>query len=69
VPPFTVYAPTSLRRKVEIPPEKAIVIQERVLARRGIKMRGSERELIRKVFEITAAERRRAGVVKGRIAS
>lgn len=67
VPSFTIYAPTSLRRKVEIPPEKAILIQERVLARRGVKMKESERELIRRVFEITVAERRRAGVVKGSV--
>lgn len=67
VPPFTLYAPASLKRKVEVPPEKAISIQERVARRRGVKMRDSERELIRKTFEITARERYETGIKRAEL--
>jgi len=66
VPSFTIWARHFGVRQVELRLESAIETQKRVFARRGVKQTREDVELLKKVFEMTAVERRRAGVVKGR---
>ena len=66
VPSFTIYAKSLGGGAVELYLESAIEIQRRMMSRRGKVLSKSEEELIRRLFELTEEERRRAGVVKGR---
>lgn len=66
VPPFTYFDGAS-DRKVELLPDSVIETQKRMMERRGMNLSKSEEALIRRIFESTKLERRRAGVRKGRI--
>lgn len=61
VPPFTIYAPLSLRKKLELRLEKAYLIQERVAKRRGCQLKVSEREMLKAVYEMTKRDRFKFG--------
>ncbi|MDE1853594.1 MAG: hypothetical protein KGI38_07595 [Thaumarchaeota archaeon] len=54
-------------RKVELLLESVLETQRRMMERRGLSMTRAEEGLIRKVFQITAGERRKGGVKKGRL--
>jgi len=66
VPSFTLWAKHLGARPVELRLESAVETQKRVLARRGVKQTREDIELLEKIFRITAVERRRAEVAKGR---
>jgi len=66
VPSFTIWAKHLGAKPVELRLESALETQKRVLARRGLKQTREDIELLKEVFRITAVERRRAGVVRGR---
>jgi len=66
VPSFTIYAKSLGAEPVELYLESAIEIQRRMMRRRKKELKDYEVEVIRKVFEMTEEERRRAGVKKGR---
>ncbi len=66
VPSFTIWAKSIGAKSVELELESAIKTQDRVLSRRGVKQTKEDKELLRKLFEITAQEREEAGVVKQR---
>lgn len=64
VPSFTIWAKSLGAKPVELELESAIKTQERVLSRRDVKQTREDAELLKKLFELTAEERRKAGVVK-----
>ena len=64
VPSFTIWAKSLGAKSVELELESVIRTQERVLSRRGLKQTKEDVELLKKLFEITAGERKEAGVVK-----
>jgi len=64
VPSFAVWAKSMGARPVEIYLESVIETQKRVFARRGVKQTKEDIELLRKLFAMTAQERRKAGVVR-----
>jgi len=66
VPSFTIWAEHLGAKPTELRLESALETQKRVLARRGLKQTREDIELLKEVFRITAVERRRAGVVRGR---
>ncbi len=63
-PSFTIWAKSLGAKLVELELESAIKTQGRVLSRRGVKQTKEDVELLRKLFKLTADERRKAGVVK-----
>jgi len=64
VPSFTVWSKSLGVQPVELYLKSAIETQKRVMSRRGVKQTREDIELLKKVFEITARERKKAGVVK-----
>jgi len=66
VPPFT-YFNGSSGKKVELLLASVIETQRRMMERRGMTLLKNEEDLIRKTFDRTRPERRRAGVRRGRI--
>jgi UDP-N-acetylglucosamine diphosphorylase/glucosamine-1-phosphate N-acetyltransferase len=66
VPSFTIWAKSLNAKPVELKLESAIKTQERMFARRGVKQTREDAALLKKLFEMTAAERRKAGVSKGK---
>jgi UDP-N-acetylglucosamine diphosphorylase/glucosamine-1-phosphate N-acetyltransferase len=68
VPSFTIWAKSLNTKPVELKLESAIKTQERVFARRGVKQTREDVALLRKLFELTAAERKKAGVLKRKFA-
>ena len=66
VPSFTIYAKSFGTEPVEMYIEAAIETQRRMMSRRGKELTKAEEDLIRKLFEMTAKEREKAGVKKGR---
>ena len=66
VPSFTIWSETLGSKPVELYLESAIKTQKRVLSRRSVKQTREDTELLKKLFEITAQERKKAGVVKKR---
>jgi len=66
VPSFTIWSENFGSEPVELYLESAIETQKRVLSRRGVKQTREDVELLKKLFEITANEREKAGVVKGK---
>jgi len=64
VPSFTLWAKSLGAEAVELYLESAIETQKRVFARRGIKQTRADIELLKKIFKLTAKERRKARVVK-----
>ncbi len=68
VPSFTIWSESLGSKPVELYLESAIETQKRVLSRRGVKQTREDTELLKKLFEITAQERKKAGVVKKKFA-
>jgi UDP-N-acetylglucosamine diphosphorylase/glucosamine-1-phosphate N-acetyltransferase len=66
IPSFAYYD-SSLKKKVELLLESVVETQRRMMERRGLTLGRSEESLIRRAYVATAAERRRAGVKKGRL--
>jgi UDP-N-acetylglucosamine diphosphorylase/glucosamine-1-phosphate N-acetyltransferase len=64
VPSFTVWSKSLGVQPVELYLNSAIETQKRVMSRRGVKQTREDIELLKKVFEITARERKKAGVAK-----
>jgi UDP-N-acetylglucosamine diphosphorylase/glucosamine-1-phosphate N-acetyltransferase len=64
VPSFTLWAKSLGAKPTELYLKSAIETQKRVFARRGIKQTREDIELLKKLFKLTAKERRRAKVVK-----
>ncbi len=65
VPSFTIWAKT-IAEPVEFHLESAIQTQKRMFERRNIKQTKADVELMRRLFTMTANERRKAGVAKKR---
>ena len=61
---FAIWAKSLGAKPVELELESAIKTQGRVLSRRGVKQIKEDVELLRKLFKLTAGERRKAGVAK-----
>ena len=68
VPSFTIWSESLGSKPVELYLESAIETQRRVLSRRGVKQTREDTELLNKLFEITAQERKKASVVKKKFA-
>jgi UDP-N-acetylglucosamine diphosphorylase/glucosamine-1-phosphate N-acetyltransferase len=68
VPSFTIWAKNLHAKPVELKLESAIKTQERALSRRGVKQTKEDVALMKKLFELTTAERKKAGVSKGKFA-
>jgi len=66
VPSFTLWAKSLGAKPTELYFDSVVKTQKRVFARRGIEQTKEDIELLKKLFRLTAKERRRAGVVKGR---
>jgi len=66
VPSFTAWAKSLGRENVELYLNSVIETQKRVFARRGVKQTREDVDLLKKLFDITTEERRKAGVVKKR---
>lgn len=66
VPSFTIWAKSLGAPPTELLLESAIETQRRMFARRKVQQTKEDRELLRKLFEITEEERKHAGVVKQR---
>ncbi len=66
VPSFTLSAKSLGAKPAELYLKSAIETQKRVFARRGIKQTEEDIELLKKLFRLTAKERRKARVVKRR---
>lgn len=64
VPSFTLWAKSQRAKPTELYLKSAIETQKRVFTRRGIEQTGEDIELLKKLFGLTAEERRKAGVVK-----
>jgi len=64
VPSFTIWAKSLGAKPVELELESAIKTQEKVLSRRDVKQTKEDAELLKKLFQITAEERAKAGVLK-----
>jgi len=64
VPSFTIWSESFGSKPVELYLQSAIETQKRVLSRRGVKQTREDVELLKRLFEITAQERKKAGVVK-----
>jgi UDP-N-acetylglucosamine diphosphorylase/glucosamine-1-phosphate N-acetyltransferase len=68
VPAFTIWAKSLHAKPVELKLESAIKTQERAFSRRGVKQTREDVALLRKLFEMTVAERKKASVSKGKFA-
>jgi len=66
VPSFTLWAKSLGAKPTELHLKSAIETQKRVFARRGIKQTREDIELLKRLFRLTAEERRKARVVKRR---
>ncbi len=66
MPSFTFWAKSPGAKPTELYLKSAIETQKRVFARRGIKQTREDVELLKRLFSLTAVERRKAGVVKRR---
>jgi len=66
VPSFTLWAKSLGAKPTELYLKSAIETQKRVFARRGKRQTGEDIELLKKLFKLTAQERRKARVVKRR---
>jgi len=68
VPSFTIWSESLGAKPVELYLQSAIETEKRVLSRRGVKQTREDIELLKKLFEITSQERKKAGVVKKKFA-
>jgi len=66
VPPFTIWAKSLGAEPVELELESAIETQRRMYERRGVSQTRADIELVKRLFELTAEERAKSGVKKGR---
>lgn len=66
VPSFTMWAKSLGAKPVELYLESVIETQKRVFARRGVKQTEEDIKLLKKLFRLTAPERKKAGVIKGK---
>ena len=66
VPSFTIWSESFRSKPVELYLESAIETQKRVLSRRSVRQTTEDIELLKKLFKITAQERKKAGVVTKR---
>ena len=66
VPSFTIWGKSLGAKLVELRLESVIKTQERVFSRRGVKQTKEDVELLRKLFNLTAGERRKARVATGK---
>jgi UDP-N-acetylglucosamine diphosphorylase/glucosamine-1-phosphate N-acetyltransferase len=66
VPSFTIWSESLGSKPVELYLQSAIDTQKRVLSRRGVEQTREDIELLRKLFQVTAHERKKAGVAKGK---
>jgi len=66
VPSFTAYAKSLGIEAVEIYLDSAIKTAERAMKRRNINLSKAYEKMLRRVFELTAEERREAGVSRGK---
>ena len=64
VPSFTIYAKTLGLDPVELRLESAIETQRRMMARRGLNLTRTRERLIRYLYTLTQAERKRKNVIK-----
>jgi len=67
VPSFTIWPESLGSKPVELYLQSAIEIQKRTLFRRGVTQTKEDIELMKGLFEITAHERKKAGVVKKKL--
>ena len=68
VPSFTIWAKSLHAKPAELKLESAIKTQERAMSRRGVKQTKEDVALTKKLFEMTAPERKKAGVSRGKFA-
>jgi UDP-N-acetylglucosamine diphosphorylase/glucosamine-1-phosphate N-acetyltransferase len=68
VPSFTIWAKSLNAKPAELKLKSAINTQKRVFERRGAKQTSEDVALLRRLFEITATERKKTGVSKGKFA-
>lgn len=66
VPSFTIWAKSFGLEPIELTLESALETQRRMYERRGVKQTQADIELVKKLFELTAEERSKAGVKRGR---
>jgi UDP-N-acetylglucosamine diphosphorylase/glucosamine-1-phosphate N-acetyltransferase len=66
VPSFTMWAKSLGAKPVELYLESVIETQKRVFNRRGVKQTEEDIKLLKKLFRLTAPERKKAGVIKGK---
>jgi len=66
VPPFTIWAKSLGAEPVELVLESAIETQRRMYERRGVSQTRADIELAKRLFELTAEERAKSGVKRGR---
>jgi UDP-N-acetylglucosamine diphosphorylase/glucosamine-1-phosphate N-acetyltransferase len=64
VPSFTIWSESLGSKPVELYLQSAIETQKRALSRRGVKQTKEDVELLKKLFEITAPERKKARITK-----
>jgi len=64
VPSFTIWARSLGAKPVELYLQSVIETQKRAMSRRGVKQTSEDIELLKKLFEITAKERKTVGVTK-----
>ena len=67
VPSFTIWSESLGSKPVELYLESAIQTQKRVLSRRNVEQTKEDVELLKKLFQITAKERKQLGVAKKRL--
>jgi len=68
VPSFTIWSESLGSKPVELYLQSTIETQKRTFSRRGIEQTSEDVELLKKLFQITAQERKKAGVVKEKFA-
>lgn len=67
VPSFTIWAKSLGAEPTELYFESAIETARRMMARRKVQLTDDDIAVLRKVYELTDKERRKAGVVRGRL--
>ncbi|HKZ94295.1 MAG TPA: putative sugar nucleotidyl transferase [Candidatus Bathyarchaeia archaeon] len=68
VPSFTIWSESLGSKPAELYLKSAIETQKRVMARRNVKQSKEDIELLTKLFEITAPERKKSGVARKKFA-
>jgi UDP-N-acetylglucosamine diphosphorylase/glucosamine-1-phosphate N-acetyltransferase len=68
IPSFTIWPQSLGAKPVELYLKSAIETQKRAMSRRNVQQTKEDAELLKKLFELTANERKKAGVVKKKFA-